>query len=321
MTLPGLAASFALVAAGCAGFGLWVNHRAGRREWQAERAFPPEGQFIGPPGQRIHAEVMGAGPDVVLIHGASGNTRDFTHSLTDRLAGEFRVAVFDRPGLGWSDPLPADGDSPAAQARALRDAAKSLGLRNPIVVGHSYGGAVAMAWALEAPQETAAVVLLGGATMPWPGGLGLWYALTASRFGRAMIVPLVTAFAPRSKIDDAMRVVFEPDPMPAEYDRHFAAGLTMRRRVLAENARQVNGLRPHVVDMAARYGDLSLPVEIMHGTADTIVPADIHAQPLAQLLPDAVLTLLPGIGHMPHHAAPEAVVAAIRRAAERAGLR
>ena len=297
---------------------LLIHRRALRRERQAERAFPPTGQLIGPPGKRIHAHVEGSGRDVVLIHGASGNTRDFTHGLVGRLAGEFRVTAFDRPGLGWSDDLGPEGGSPAAQARALRAAARELGLVRPIVVGHSYGGAVAMAWALDDPDSVDAVVLLGGATMPWPGGLGLWYALTSSRLGRALIVPLVTAFAPRRKIDEAMRVVFEPDPVPADYGRNFAAGLTLRRKVLSENARQVNELRPHVVDMSARYGSLNLPVEIVHGTADTIVPAEIHALPLARLLPGAVLTLIEGVGHMPHHAAPDDVVAAIHRAAERA---
>ncbi|MCF1709786.1 alpha/beta hydrolase [Tabrizicola sp. J26] len=300
---------------------LLIHRRALRRERQAERAFPPTGQLIGPAGRRIHAHVEGAGRDVVLIHGASGNTRDFTHDLVGRLARDYRVTAFDRPGLGWSDDLGPEGGSPAAQARALRAAASQLGLLRPIIVGHSYGGAVAMAWALDEPEGVDAVVLLGGATMPWPGGLGIWYALTSSWLGRALVVPLVTAFAPHNRIDEAMRVVFEPDPVPQGYGRHFAAGLTLRRKVLAENARQVNELRPHVVDMSARYHGMTLPVEIVHGTADTIVPAEIHARPLARILPDAVLTLIEGVGHMPHHAAPEDVVAAIHRAAERAALR
>jgi pimeloyl-ACP methyl ester carboxylesterase len=73
--------------------------------------------------------------------------------------------------------------------------------------------------------------------------------------------------------------------------------------------------------MSQGYAQLALPVEILHGTADTIVPASVHALPLSAVLPDATLTLLPGIGHMPHHADPAAVVAAIDRAAARARLR
>ena len=105
----------------------------------------------------------------------------------------------------------------------------------------------------------------------------------------------------------------------------IGATLSIRRDSLRANSRQVNGLRPFVVEMSARYVDLSLPVEIVHGDLDTIVPMAIHSQPLSQLIPGANLTILEGVGHMPHHIAPEAVEAAIDRAAERvndrAGLR
>jgi pimeloyl-ACP methyl ester carboxylesterase len=83
----------------------------------------------------------------------------------------------------------------------------------------------------------------------------------------------------------------------------------------------VNTLRPHIVRMAERYPALDLPVEIVHGTEDEIVPLAIHSAPLAERVPGANLVILEGVGHMPHHADPEAVVAAIDRAAARAGLR
>ena len=86
------------------------------------------------------------------------------------------------------------------------------------------------------------------------------------------------------------------------------------------NARQVAGLRPHVVRMARAYGRLPMPVEAVHGDADTIVPFDIHAAPLEGQISGARVTPLPGIGHMPHHVALDAVVAAIDRATARAGL-
>ena len=70
-----------------------------------------------------------------------------------------------------------------------------------------------------------------------------------------------------------------------------------------------------------RYAEISVPVEIVHGTADTTVGVSIHSEPLAAQVKDAHLTVLDGIGHMPHHSAPEAVVSAINRAATRAGLR
>lgn len=95
----------------------------------------------------------------------------------------------------------------------------------------------------------------------------------------------------------------------------------MRRSTLRDNAMQVSGLKPHVTRMAEEYPALDLPVELLHGTADTIVPAAIHAIPLSQRLPDANLVLVDGMAHMPHHTHPDEVAAAIDRAARRAGLR
>lgn len=291
-----------------------------RRERAAEERFPPTGRLVRAGQLDVHADQRGTGPDVVLIHGASGNTRDFTFSLADRLAGSFRVTAFDRPGLGWSTDAGPDGTSPQGQAAILRAAAAAMELRRPVVVGHSYGAAVALAWALADPAGTAAVVSLAGASMPWPGGLGPWYALAGSELGGATLVPMVTAFLPHARAEAAIAGIFAPDPVPVGYAAAIGAGLTLRRSPLATNARQVGGLKPHLRAMAAAYPRLALPVEVVHGTADTIVPHHIHAGPLAALLPDARLTLLPGAGHMIHHSRPDEVTDAIRRAAARAGV-
>ncbi|MGL4310631.1 MAG: alpha/beta fold hydrolase, partial [Paracoccaceae bacterium] len=64
-----------------------------------------------------------------------------------------------------------------------------------------------------------------------------------------------------------------------------------------------------------------VPVELVHGDMDNIVPLSVHAARLVDILPDANLTVLPGTGHMPQHANEPEVIAAIHRAASRAGLR
>ncbi len=311
-----------LAAAGMAlgGCAAWVDARASSREQVAAQAFPPIGQVLAVEGRRIHVHVEGTGPDLVLIHGASGNLRDFTFALSGRLASEFRVIAFDRPGLGWTDALPEGNESPFAQAALLRAAAAQLGLRRPVILGHSYGGAVAMAWALQAPDEVAALVVLSGATMPWPGELGALYRMTDSAIGEATVVPVLTAFAPLERVDLLVARTFAPQRPPAGYGDYIGAGLALRRASLRANLRQVNALKSHLQAMAPLYPGLDLPVEIVHGDADRVVGAAVHAEPLAALLPEARLTLLPGIGHMPHHADPEAVVAAVRRAARRGGV-
>jgi pimeloyl-ACP methyl ester carboxylesterase len=309
-----------LLAAALFAGGVVVDRKAAAREDMANAAFPPEGQLIQVDGHTVHAYVTGTGPDLVLIHGASGNLRDFTFSLTAKLAPDYRVIAFDRPGLGWTDGIP-DGDSPAVQATLLRHAAMQLGVTNPIVLGHSYGGAVAMAWALQAPDDTAALVLVSAATMPWDGSIWWLHDVMANPVGGYTLVPLVTAFAGNQTAEDATRSIFAPDPMPAGYLAHIGADLTMRRATLRANSGQVAGLKPFIIAMSAQYASLTLPVELIHGDADTIVPLSVHAARLVNILPNAVLTVLPGVGHMPHHSNEAELIAAINRAATRAGLR
>ncbi len=311
MTSRRLALSL-LAAAALGGFA--TSRRAHARETEAEAAFPPLGDLIEVGGRKVHALTLGQGPDVVLIHGAGGNLRDFTLSLMPALAREFRVTAFDRPGLGWSDAIPGAED-PRVQGAHLAAAAARLGLRRPVVLGHSYGGAVAMGWALADPGGLAGVVTVSAPTMPWPGGLDRWYHLTGSALGGATVVPLITAFASRDQALAALTATFAPDPVPAGYLDGFGLGLSLRRASLRENGRQVLGLKPRVAAMAALYPGLDLAVEALHGSADSTVFARIHAEPMSRLLPRCRLTLLDGAGHMPHHSRPEPILAAIRRLA------
>ncbi len=327
MTLTRLAASLICAALSLGGCATLLDGRDTRIEAAAEAAHPPEGRFVEVDGQRVHYVQMGRGPDLVLLHGASGNTRDMTMSFTDRVRDRYRVTVFDRPGLGYSDrvsPAFADpsntaAETPQQQAAFLHAAAKKLGIVRPVVMGHSFGGAVALAWGLA--HDPAALVIVSGATEPWPGTIGPLNPLTASGFGGAQVVPLITAFTPPALVRKAVETIFAPQDPPPDYVDRVGAPLALRRDSFRANARQIDALRPALVEMSRDYPTLAMPVEIVHGNDDRVVPIEVHADVLAGQIPDAVLTRLPGIGHMPHHVAPEAVVAAIDRAAARAGLR
>lgn len=309
-----LAASLLVLLATVAALTLW---RAASVERAAEAAFPPEGRFVTVEGVRLHAVVAGSGPDLVLIHGSAASVRDFTFRLIPALALRYRVIAIDRPGSGWSDAAPG-GESIHVQARLLREAAAALGARRPLVMGHSYGGAVALAWAVDAPGSVAGLVTVAGPSHPWTTGLPPFYRLTSNPLTRWFAIPLITAWTPDRAVEASIAGIFAPQPVPDGYLAHFGPRMSLRAVPLAETARQRAALLAEITAMAPAYSGLDLPIEIVHGTADTIVFIDIHARRMVAEAPGAHLTELPGIGHAAQHTAMAEVIAAIDRAAARA---
>jgi pimeloyl-ACP methyl ester carboxylesterase len=318
MTLPRLVSSLAIIAAALVALALITDAVAVLRQRAVEAAFPPLGQIMEVDGVKVHALTRGSGPDLILIHGASGNLRDLL-PLMDALTSRYRVTAFDRPGLGWTEAIP-DGASLTAQAQLLSQAAAQLDIHDPILLGQSYGGAVALAWTLYAPLKPRALVLVSAPSLPWPGKLDPWYQITDTWVGRHLIIPLVAAYLPDSYIDRVVTDIFKPDPAPKDYLSYIGAGLSIRRQTLATNSAQVNELREKIVAQSADYARLTLPIELIHGTADTIVPMKIHSEPLSKILPQATLTVIDGAGHMPHHSRQATVIAAIARADVRSRL-
>lgn len=258
-------------------------------------------------------------PPFVLLHGASGNLRDWTTSIQPRLARSHPTIALDRPGFGHSRPVQGPVWLLEAQGRALREVVRSLGHERYFLVGHSYSGALALDWAIRHPREVAGVALLSGVAMDWGGALSGHYQLTAVPVLGRIVARLVPVIATEGRIDAGLAEIFAPQPVPPWYRETAGVELALRPGTYRTNARAMHELHPQVVANEPRYGQILCPVEVLHGTEDTIVPPHIHAEPLSRLLPDAVLTLLPGVGHMPHHVASEEVLRVLRRLAERAG--
>lgn len=300
----------ALVAGG--GFALLTRHRAKRNTLQAEAEYPAVGPPLTIDGIRVEAVTRGHGPDLVLIHGASGNHRDFS-ALLPRLVDAFRVTVFDRPSLGWTGGIDRETD-PAAQAEFLSAAADKLGLRNPILVGHSYGGAVALAWAMQRPGRVRAVVAISAATHPYPRPVALTTRLLATAFAGRLSAPFFTAWATPRMMRAAFGPAFAPQLAPGDYAQTAGLALTLRPVSFTANARQVAGLSRALRRLRQGYPGLTLPVEVLHGDADAIVPVRRNGEALAIDVPSAVLSVIPHAGHMLHHTHPDAVIAAIQRA-------
>ncbi|NOD33649.1 MULTISPECIES: alpha/beta fold hydrolase [unclassified Ruegeria] len=316
-------ASKALISIGLIVLGLAVltAWRSARNEAMAEAAFPPEGHFLDVDGIAVHAVVMGEGPDVVLIHGSSGNTRDMTFALAPILAQNFRVIVFDRPGLGYSESFNPNGETIIEQADILQRAAAQLGADKPIVAGQSYGGSVSLAWAVTRPDNISALVLIAPAAIPWETPLDGFNRLASTTAGNALALPLISSFIPDWYVTQALDKVFAPQSAPKGYAEHFGPGLTIRQGSMHANAKQRANLLDEITRLQPRYSEISVPTEIIHGTADDTVGLEWHSERLIDQIPGAELIELPGIGHMPQVVAAPEVAAAIDRAAQRAGLR
>ena len=262
----------------------------------------------------MQADVLGErGPGVVLLHGQPG-TRDDWKWVARLLAPDFRVVVPDRPGYGATGG-PATGFG--GNAAATVDLLDRLGFERAIVVGHSWAGGAALACARQHRERVEGMVLVSsvgpGERIGWEdrvlaapavgpmlargfiGGVGLilssgWVQSVADRRLPARTEDAVVSL---SKLTKSRAPVW----------RSFVAE---QRSLLAELQGLEEGL-----------GDITAPVEVVHGRSDRLVPHRV-AEHLGQRIPGAQVTLLPGVGHLVPHDAPAAVATAVREVARRA---
>lgn len=267
-------------------------------------------------GVPIRLSRSGYGRPVCLIHGASGNLNDMTFRLAPALAERHEVIAVDRPGHGRSG-LPDGGDvSVNAQAALIRGALAGIGVERPLVVGHSYGGAVALAWAVDAPESVSGLVLLATPSQVWEGGLGLTNDLLANSVTGPPIAHVASRLVTRGFVERALDGVFAPQEPPAGYLDHLDLDLILQPASLRENARQLVALKEQIRPMVPSYPRLPMPVGLLHGDADTTVGLEIHSVPFAEQLPQARLTVVEGMGHMVHQMATREVVEVIEATAQ-----
>jgi pimeloyl-ACP methyl ester carboxylesterase len=304
--------------------GLALAYGAGYAAW-AGRRWPIEGRLVETAAGPINVVEAGApeGRVVLLVHGAAANSLELRSALEGPLvAAGFRVAAMDRPGFAGS---PAGGDDLfkdgrlAGHARAVAALIEAEGYDRPIVVGHSYGGAIALRLALDRPELAGGYVLLGPATHGDVGPAAWYNHVGAAPVGGWLFAhTLVPAFGPimaRAGVDE----VFSPQAAPAGHGEVTGVGLLFRPASFLENAADMSAVNPELLAQQHRYGEIADPVAIIAGEDDEVVSTARHSGRTAAAIPDARLMLLPGVGHMPHHAAPELVVEQVRALAGEGG--
>jgi pimeloyl-ACP methyl ester carboxylesterase len=285
--------------------------------WLIERRNPSVGSFIDIDGAIIHYVHIPAPdnpelPPIVFVHGASANLNDQMAPLRPLLEGRAELLFLDRPGHGWSGRGRGNNETQAGQAGTVATLMDRLGIGQAIIVGHSFGGSVAAAFALDHPEKTRGLVFLSAATHPWPGGATSWYYRLASvpvigwLFSKTIANP-----AGSSRMTAATACVFAPNPVPDGYSASASIPLVLRPAAFRSNAIDVEGLYRFAAANAARYKDIKAPTVVISGDADTVVYEEIHSLGLAHDIPGAELVWVKNLGHKPDWIAPDLVIAAI----------
>jgi pimeloyl-ACP methyl ester carboxylesterase len=254
-------------------------------------------------------EHPGRGPAVVLIHGLPGTADDFDR-VTALLPGR-RTVAFDRPGFGFS----SGGYHPfAAQLATIRHLIETLGLRRVVLVGHSYGGALALAYAEQRPQDVRGLVLVDAAAAGQrSSGIRRAQAHLVEALSWPVVQPLAdvtfsqllrTASAKAGEAE-----AFDPGDVDASHEQRVLA-LNMQHDDLDAYTGELLHADAAFADVDRQLAHITTPAVVIHGAGDKLIDLE-HGRRLAALLPHARLEIVSG-GHMAPYVHPAVIAAAVQ---------
>ena len=299
------------------GFGLFAYTVWTAR--QVDRFMAPRGQFIDVDGARLHYMENGAGSPILLIHGLGGQLLNFRHSLFAKLTDTHRVVAIDRPGSGHSVRAANADASITAQAKTIAAAIDALRLDRPLVAGHSLGGAVALALALDHPDKISGLALLAPLTAPSDEipamfkGLAIRSDLMRRIVGWTMAVPLSIRNSRQT-----LNMVFGPDPVPDDFGTRGGGLLSLRPKSFITASRDLVAVPGALPAHARRYEEIACPIGIIFGTGDRIVDPRANGAAMATRLPHLIFETIDNAGHMIPVTHADRVAAFIETMAEKA---
>ena len=311
-----------ILLAGAGGRGLLGGGLAafsGATARKVEKAVPRDGELVELEGDTLHYLDKGSGPAVLMIHGLAGQMRNFHSDVVDALATDHRVVLVDRPGSGYSTRAPGKSARLAVQADSIAALIRKLGLQRPLVVGHSLGGALALTVALNYPDLVGGLALIAPLTQPQqiedvpPVFRGLVIRSPAVR--RAVSWTVATPLG-MMKAEAALREVFAPEPVPADFGVAGGGLLSIRPNNFYASSSDLVDLEGELEPMAERYPSLAVPVSILYARADNLLDYRKHGELTATQIKGAEIELVEG-GHMLPFTQPETTLAFLRRALER----
>ncbi|MBP9864838.1 MAG: alpha/beta hydrolase [Candidatus Omnitrophica bacterium] len=275
----------------------------------AEKQSPPLGEFTVVDGIRMHSLRTGCGKPVVFLHGSFGSIYDFKMSILPHVKN-YEAILIDRPGHGYSARPASLKMSIFDQARYVKKLLQHLGIEKPVLVGHSFGAIVAIAYALDYPQDLTGMVLGGPYVTPWKGPTNPLHTMTAvPLLGKIYRHCLVVPFG-QSIRDSIGEKVFYPQTAPQDYIA-VSSSLAMRPGHFKANAADIMELNAGLRLMQARWGEVTVPTSIVTGDTDLVAPHGRHADPFHQAVKNSQLVLLEKSGHQPFFTAPEKIMSAV----------
>ncbi len=230
---------------------------------------PQAGSITQVNNVRTHVIRKGdAGPPVMMIHGAGANAREFNLTLVPHLSETHQLIIPDRPGHGYSEGV-ADAQTLAVQAAQMGGVLEQTSGGEPaVIVGHSYGTAVALRLALDRPELVKGLVLLAPVSHDWGPDKVAWFnSLATVPILGAGFRQLMPIFGP-AQARAGMSHSFAPAPEPEGFYDEAGVGLMFRPSSFHANAQEFAALRDELIAQQDHYQELKMPVAIAYGSID-----------------------------------------------------
>ena len=249
-------------------------------------------------GVRVHyLEAGGAGETIVLIHGNAGSLDDFSYRALAVLCGEYKIVAVDRPGHGKSDRLTKEPAHLESQAALLHDTLRLLGIKRPILVGHSWGAALALAYAVHYQDEISSMILLAPAAYAErePNEWLIRALLRPPVIGELSLALGKAVFGTRMLKRELARA-FYPQPVPDDYLK-VAKTSWLGQKQLRSYLEDEWKLNANLRTLSKRYPEIHLPVIIITGDTDRVVSPQENAYRLKAAISRSQLVELKHTGH------------------------
>ena len=270
----------------------------------------PKEHYLNIEDTRVRYVESGTGPDVVLIHGNAGSVDDFDFQSLGRLCRNYRVIAIDRPGHGKSA-RPNDSDATLQyQMRLLHETLSHLGVTRPVLVGHSWGASLALAYAVNYPKELSAIVLLAPAAYADGGPDQFMRAVLKTPVIGDISLTIGRITLGKYLLKKELRKAFYPDSVPEEYLRHASASWLEHKQVRAILEDEY-GLDQELKRVSKHYQEINIPVVIVTGDNDKVVSAGHNAFRLKTSISQAQLIELKNTGHQIPQTHPESIYNAV----------